>query len=87
LHPGYPECARPDDRDHFRRDGRRGGMEEARSATDVRYSGGRPHESARPIHVIRVGERARKSAHHDGLAKRLSSYWTRWRSVRRGLDR
>lgn len=90
LHPGYPECARPDDRDHFRRDGRRDGMEEARRArtspTDVRYSGGRPHEPAQPIHVIRVGERTRKSAHHDGLAKRLNSYWTKWRSARRGLD-
>jgi hypothetical protein len=35
--------------------------------------------------VIRVGELARKAAHHDGLATRLTSFWARWRATHRGL--
>lgn len=91
LHPGYPECARPDDRDHFRRNGRRGETEESRTARagpiQVRAhdSAGRPSQSAQPIRVIRVGERARKATRHDGLATRLISIWGRWLSAHRGL--
>lgn len=90
LHPGYPECARPDDRDRLRRNGGRDGMEEARRAQTIaiyaRDSGGRSSRPTQPIHVIRVGGRARKAAHHDGFATRLSSFWTRWRAKHRGLD-
>lgn len=90
LHPGYPECARPDDRDRFGHNGRPGGTDEARGArTGPIYTHGstkRPQESAQPIHVIWVGERARKAAPRDGLATRLTSFWARWRAAHRGLD-
>lgn len=89
LHPGYPECARPDDRERFRRNGKRGGMEDPRAprATPIyaRDLAGRSPRPAQPIHVIRVGELARKAAHHDGLATRLTSFWARWRATHRGL--
>lgn len=81
LHPGYPECGRPDDRNILRR---REAMEGARRAG--RYSGAAPRLSTRPIHVIRVGGRIRGTTTHDGLATRLASLWTRWTRARRGPD-
>ncbi len=90
LHPGYPECARPEDRDNLRRQGGRVTTEEDRrgrtGAFYVRGSVGGPRESAKPIHVIRVGGHVRKAGRHDGLAMRLTSFWARWRSAHRGLD-
>lgn len=74
LHPGYPECARPDDRDRSPRNG----------PIHARNSAGRPPRPAQPIRVIRVGERARKGAHQDSLAARLTSFWARWRAAHRG---
>lgn len=86
LHPGYPECGRPEDRDRSRR---RGGTEEARrariGAISIRDSAAAPHETKRPIRVIRVGVRAGK-AQHDGFATRLTSLWARWRAAHRGFE-
>ena len=86
LHPGYPECGRPVDRDRFRR---RAGMEESRRAQTgrilARDSAARPRDSTQPIRVIRVGERVRNPSRHNGLAARLISFWTRWRAAHRGL--
>ena len=84
LHPGYPECGRPDDRNTLRRRGPREAMEEARSVGD--NSGAAPREATRPIRVIRVGERTRSTNSHEGLATRLTSLWARWRDARRRLD-
>lgn len=90
LHPGYPECARPDDRDHFRGSGRRDSSQIFHGAqaapTCARGFAAGSRESALPFHVIRVGGRARNAAHHDGLATKLTSFWARWWSARRGLD-
>lgn len=78
LHPGYPECGRPNDRDPFPR------AQTSRILT--RDSAAKLRDSMRPIRVIRVGERVRKAAQHDGLTARLTSLWARWRSAHRGLD-
>lgn len=81
LHPGYPECGRPHDRNPLRRGE---AMEGARRVG--RGSGAAPRKSMRPIRVIRVGERTRRTASHDGLATRLTSLWTRWRDAHRRPD-
>ena len=78
LHPGYPECGRPNDRDSFSR--AQAGL------IPTRDSAAKLRDSMRPIRVIRVGERARKAAQHDGLTARLTSLWARWRSARREFD-
>lgn len=87
LHPGYPECGRPDDRDRFQR---RSGMEEARRVQTGRILAreftARPRDSTRPIRVIRVGERVRNASQRNGLATRLTSFWARWRAAHRGLE-
>ncbi len=79
LHPGYPECGRPDDRDCLRQ---RAEMEAA--CRTGRGSGAGPRGSSRPIRVIRVGERARRLMPQEGLVTRLASLWARWRGARRG---
>ncbi|MGH8295493.1 MAG: hypothetical protein ACRETZ_08345 [Steroidobacteraceae bacterium] len=88
LHPGYPECGRPDDRERFRW---HSGTEEALRARTarihIRDSTASSREPPRPIRVIRVGERARQATRHGGLARRLASFWSRWRGVHPGLDR
>lgn len=79
LHPGYPECARPDDRGRLR-------PETPTSPIPAGDSAVRPLRPVQPIHVIRVGERVRKTSRHDGLAARLGSFWARRRAARRELD-
>lgn len=90
LHPGYPECARPDDRSRFGHDGKRDGTEEARRARtgpiDAGDSAGTTHKSAPPIHVIWVGGRARRGTPDDSLATRVTSLWRRWRPAHRGCS-
>ena len=92
LHPGYPECPRPCDRD---------GLRSAAHATPVR---GEPNpavvgrsthgssgdgDGSKPIHramsIIRVGQHPR--SRHVGFAAPLASWWLRWRIHRRELGR
>lgn len=81
LHPGYPECPRPEDRDRpGRGEGRWPSFESIqpprRGVASSRDSADRQRPSAEPIGVIRVGERRRATSHHDGLSARLASMWS-----------
>lgn len=80
LHPGYPECARPHDRDAMHCGLSSGWPLEsdpARATHPSQRSGDASHRSAQAIHVIRVGERGRDLPHEPRLPTLLLAAWKR----------
>lgn len=92
LHPGYPECARPEDRERLRRRlSARGAFDRAERARNGvpgdRGSSDGSRASLRDFRVILVGARARRAPRHAGLSARLASIWARLHSGHQGASR
>lgn len=83
LHPGYPECARPLDRD------RSGNASPASNASLFAQSLSRTEDRRWVVtevgfRVLRVGEHNRSTAVQEGPS--LALWWRDWRIRRRGLN-